>query len=80
MSGVYIKIGDVLTCKCNTPLAKRTNKKTFEVMRFHRGAKINVSITHGDTGTHRIGCDTCGYGYVCIGITDIIKVSDTVTA
>ncbi len=78
MPGEYVKVGDILTCYCDTPLAKRVSKDVFQIMRFHRGEKVVVDVLHGGEGTHIIGCPTCGYKYATVGIIDIIGISDDV--
>jgi len=75
MPGVYIKIGDVLRCYCNTALAKRTNEHTFQFMKPRNGKNSITEITYRDGS---IGCPECGYKYTCIGITDFIDVNDEV--
>lgn len=81
MAGKYIQIGDVLTCLCEPALslAKRTDQRTFQIIRFHKGEKVEVEISHGSTGTHTISCPKCGYKYTCIGITNILSFSDKLT-
>jgi len=77
MAGVYVKVGDILTCYCNNPLAKRVSRDTFEILRFYRGKKVSVKVTH-NSGTHRIGCPDCGYNYVCIKIIDSFCMTDKI--
>ena len=80
MAGTYIQIGDILTCLCKpaVPLAKRTDQRTFQIMKFHKGEKAEVEVTQGETGTHTISCPKCGYKYTCIGITNILRISDDI--
>lgn len=78
MPGKYIHIGDILTCHCSAPLAKRTANSTFQIMRNHRGQKILVELTQ-NSGLQSIGCPECGYKYTCIGITDVIGMDDVAT-
>lgn len=75
MPGKYIKVGDILMCYCDVPLAKRVSEKIFQIMRFHKGAKVTVDVLHGGQGTHTIGCPTCGYKYTCIGVSDGFSIS-----
>lgn len=82
MAGKYIQVGDILTCSCTPPLplAKRTDQRTFQIMKFHKSEKVEIEMTHGSTGTHTISCTKCGYKYTCVGITDIIGFTDKISA
>lgn len=75
MPGKYIQVGDILTCNCNVPLAKRVSKDVFQIMRFHKGEKVSVDVLHGGQGTHTIGCSTCGYKYTCVGLIENMSIS-----
>jgi hypothetical protein len=74
MPGKFIHVGDILTCNCLTPLAKRVEESTWQIFRYFKGQKILVEIEQSNAGINKICCPTCGYKYTKISLNDTIYI------
>ena len=73
MPGKFIHIGDILTCNCSIPLAKRIGENKWQIFRYHKGEKIFVDIEQG-SGINKISCPVCQYKDTKISLGDTVYI------
>lgn len=76
------QIGEIIYCGgCNPqiPLAKRVGMREFQLIKYDKGRKIQMTSSYQGDGLYKIKCDTCGFGHLFAVVEETIGVNEEVT-
>ncbi len=73
----FVDVGGLIYCFCDTPIARRTTRQEFELIKFHRGQPVKTRVEYGDQA--KLTCEQCGFGAIFHSIKESIGVSDALS-
>jgi hypothetical protein len=72
----FVKPGEIFVCNCGIPLARKTLKGGYDLVKFYNGKQVSIEIKFD--GMLEVHCPVCRRGFAHLIVRESTSMNDSV--